>query len=366
MTYEPEAIYIDDRVKAYPFTHRITDFFKNIPRIYIHNQKSFIKDAFKKPDAITEGKKNIFITLHHGKFLSKCPGTKNYICCGYHVLFPSSQCCLDCSYCILQSYFNNPLITFFANTDAILNELNKKIDANPQRLWRIGTGEFTDSLAFDNATHFSKDLITLFSGKKNAILELKTKTTFIDNLLTVDPRGTIVIGWSMNASSVVEREEHFASSITARLDAARTCAQAGYKIAFHFDPIFYYPGWEKDYKETIDLIFDRIDPKTIAWISLGCFRYMPSLKSHITTRFPESKIIFNEFITGLDGKKRYPKTTRIAIYKKIYQWITAHNQNVFIYLCMESEEVWQKSFGFIPHRFGSLKQALDKQVFPHV
>jgi spore photoproduct lyase len=364
MAYIPESIYIDDRAQDYALTRRIRTMFPRVPTHIVSQTKNFLKEFNKKSAAISLGKRSFFLTINKGRFLKKCPGTKNYLCCGYQILYPSQQCSLDCTYCILQSYFNNPLITFFVNTADLLEELARKLDQNKKRLWRIGTGEFTDSLAFETITGLGTQLIPFFQTKPNAILELKTKTADITPLLRFYPHGKVVLAWSLNARSITEMEEHGAAALEERLDAARRCALNGYKLAFHFDPLFYFSGWKAAYKETVCRLFEYIRPEHIAWISLGCFRFMPPLKAIIGERFPKSNLPYNEFIPGLDGKMRYPKPIRIAIYREMHTLIKSHNSNVFIYLCMESAEVWQKAFGYTPRRFGSLKRALDRQVFP--
>ena len=127
---------------------------------------------------------------------------------------------------------------------------------------------------------------------------------------------------------------------------------------FHFDPIIYYPGWEEDYKKTIDWLFKYIQPEGIAWISLGSFRFMPRLKHIIKRRFPQSDIIYGEFIPAIDGKRRYFKPIRIHVYRKILSWIREYAPNVVVYLCMELPDVWERVFGFIPDK-GKLKEMLD-------
>jgi spore photoproduct lyase len=92
---------------------------------------------------------------------------------------------------------------------------------------------------------------------------------------------------------------------------------------------------------------------------------MPSLKSIIQKRFPDSKIVYGEFIPGLDGKMRYFKPLRIALYRKMISWIKELAPQVLIYLCMEDEEVWQKSLGFIPNERGSLSTMLDESAMKH-
>ena len=363
MNISPRTIYIDNRAEDYPLTRSLCAHFSDVPRKIIYDSKEFIKDFNKRTNAIQEGKNTFFITVNKGAFLKKCPGTAHYICCGYQILFPSSQCSLDCSYCILQSYFNNPLITFFANTGDMLDEVAGKLSRDRSTLWRVGTGEYTDSLVFDSFTGLTKELVPFFSRQSNAILELKTKTDTIENLLSLDPRGRIVVAWSLNARRIVRKEEKYSASVSARLKAAALCARNGYKIAFHFDPLFYYPGWEDEYRKVVDRIFHHVSPDDIVWISLGCFRSMPSLFPVIAERFPESTYIYNEFITGLDGKKRYPKPIRIHQYSKMYQWLKEHNSNIFIYLCMESRDVWRKALGVTPSEFHGLKQGLDSRVF---
>lgn len=366
MTYNPKHIYIDDRVKSSELCKKIMAKFPETPQTLISDTNSFIKEMNKRPDAVSWGKEVLFLTENKGHFVKKCPGTRNYICCGYQILHPASQCNYDCSYCILQAYFNNPMITVFTNLGEMFQELDQEIDKDPTRKWRIGTGEYTDSLAFDDLYDFSREIIPFFMKKKNAILELKTKSTNIENLRKFKPKGNIIAAWSMNARTINTQEEHGASKIENRLIAAQEASSLGYKLAFHFDPIFYFNGWEAEYKKTVNAIFDSVDDEKIVWISMGCFRCIPSLQNIVEKRFPDSRFIYDEFITGKDEKLRYPKVLRIHIYKKMLQFIRSRSKNVFVYLCMESEDVWEKAFGYSPRSFGGLKKGLDAQVFDDI
>ena len=77
---------------------------------------------------------------------------------------------------------------------------------------------------------------------------------------------------------------------------------------------------------------------------------MPDLKGVVQGRFPQSKIVYGEFIAGLDGKMRYFKPLRMKIYRAIAQAIRAHAPDVCLYFCMEDDEVWQDALGFTPGR----------------
>ena len=126
-----------------------------------------------------------------------------------------------------------------------------------------------------------------------------------------------------------------------------------------------YDGCETDYIDTIRQIFAHVSAENIVWISLGTFRFMPDLKEIIQKRFPESTIVYGEFIQGLDRKMRYFKPLRIALYKAIIETIRESAPDVLIYFCMEDDEVWRKSMGFLPSEKGSLSTMLDESAKFH-
>jgi len=94
-------------------------------------------------------------------------------------------------------------------------------------------------------------------------------------------------------------------------------------------------------------------------------RFPPALKTVIQKRFPESNIIYEEFITGPDGKMRYFKPLRIKLYRKIMACIRELAPTLLVYLCMEDDEVWQESLGFKPSEVGGLPHMLDVSAVKH-
>ena len=315
-----------------------------------------------REDQIDLDKKTLRLIHFKGEFLKACPGTRGYICCGYRILNIGTNCPIDCSYCILQAYFNKPSLRVFVNLEHELNKIGEVIDSFPDEIFRIGTGEFTDSLALDNLTKWSELLPLFFNNKKNVILELKTKTNNIDGLLASPYRERIIVSWSLNSSYISSKEEHGAISIKERLKAAKRCQDEGFIVGFHFDPLIYYHNWEADYLKTIDLLVKYIDPQKVIWISLGCLRYIPILKSIIRKRHPGTHILDGEFINALDGKMRYFKPIRLEMYSLIKETLNKWNNDLGIYLCMESTDVWLNSLGWSPEDSDGLKRYLDKRV----
>lgn len=299
---------------------------------------------------------------YRGEFLKPCPGTREYICCGYQILNIATNCPLDCSYCILQAYFNEPGLRVFINIEEGLNKVLAAVDSQPERIFRVGTGEFTDSLAMDPVAGWTDRLVPPFAKRKNAVLELKTKTVNIEKLLACGVRDRIIVSWSLNSPFVAGREEHGAASLRRRLAAAQRCQAEGFVLGFHFDPIIAHENWREEYLKTIELLDKYVDPKGIIWISLGSFRFMPSLKGIIRRRHSGTCVLDGEFVPGMDGKMRYFKPIRIELYAFLREALQAWHPDAGLYLCMESDEVWQKSMGWSPGNSDGLSRYLDDRV----
>ncbi len=307
------------------------------------------KEAMFRQEA-TPAKRDILLTEKQGHTVKQCPGTdRTYRCCNYHVINQTSNCPIDCTYCILQFYLNNPVTTVYANSEKLLTEVKDKISTQPDRFFRIGTGELSDSLAFDSSSQYSRDIVSYFADLDNVLLELKTKSNRIENLLNLDHKGHTVISWSVNPQVIIDAEEHKAASLNERLEAMRLVQEKGYKIGFHFDPLLFHEQWAETYPDLIRQLFEVVNPKNVAWISIGSLRFPPEMKDKVLEKFPKSKIMFAELIRGMDGKMRYPKPLRLDMYRTVYDALRKYgSEDLFIYFCMESAEIWERTMGWSP------------------
>ena len=355
-------IYIDNQVIHLPVSDAITSRI-SAPVEIVNDTAEVYKAISEAKDPVQRGKQVLYLTRNKGAFLKDCPGTRFYTCCGYKILHIGTFCNMDCSYCILQAYFHPPVLQFFVNYNDLFRELDKIFTGN--RNCRVGTGEFTDSLLWEPWTSLSKLLIPKFAGQNRAVLELKTKTSTVNGLKGLRHNRKTVVSWSLNTDRVIDQEERGTASLEERLKAAAKCEAWDYPVGFHFDPLILYQGCEEDYRKVVEQIFRYVSADNIIWISLGSLRFMPSLKPIIQTRFPDSKIVYGELIPGLDGKMRYFKPLRIALYRKMVSWIKALAPEALVYLCMEDKEVWEKSLGYIPQERGGLSGLLDESAVKH-
>ncbi len=341
----PEEILIEKKERKSKLAGEVIKKFPDSKIFYIDDFKDCLNS--KNSVSIDQARKKLIIARKKSGFIKPCPGTPGYLCCNYYILDVGLGCFYDCSYCYLQAYMNFPGIVFYANLNDFFHEVDLHLKTNPSLFFRLGTGEFTDSLALEDVFSYAGELIPFFSDKK-ILLELKTKGDNVKNLLELNHGKRTVLAWSVNPPVIVREEEKDSASLDRRLKGASLCVKAGYPVAFHFDPIIIYPGWENDYQKVIKRIFECVSENNIYWISLGTLRFPPELKNIIAERFPKTQIIYEEFITGLDGKWRYFKPKRVEIYRKMLSWIREMSADVPLYLCMESRDVWKKVFGFYP------------------
>ncbi len=356
-----EHIYVNKEVLDSRLTKDILNR-TNLPYSIVNSSELIEKDIHRTYDPVAEGKKYIYLTKNKGRFIKKCPGTSGFICCNYYVIDLVENCPFECSYCFLQSYLNKRMIRVYVNIDDLFHELDILL-ADKTKFYRIGTGELSDSLALDYITNFSSLLIDYFNKKTNAILELKTKSNFIDRLIKIKLENRVVISWSLNPNRIIESDEHKTASLSERINSAYRCQEHGYLLAFHFDPIVYYDNCLEDYSNLINMLFSKVNPERISWISLGGFRYNLPLDKIIDYRFPDSNIIYNEFFKCSDGKMRYFIRVRENIYKNMIYMLKAKDHNLHIYLCMEAKYMWKKIYGYPPKSDNNLdnlfKQRLD-------
>jgi len=325
-------VYVEEDVLETNFVKRLKTKYPKATFQVIRSYSEFIKGKKYDITGYNNRLASFYIIKERYDFYKRCACSFKSVYCGYHVINLGSGCGFECSYCFLQDYINSPGIVLPANIEDFFDAFEKyKTDI------RLGSGEMTDSLIFDHITEYSPQIVDFFRKYPKSSFEFKTKSDNVDLLLKAKSVGNIFVSWSVNPQPIVETIEHYTASLEARLQAAKRCVEAGYKVAFHFDPIIYYSNWKKDYYQLIEKIFDEIPEEKIGWVSVGTLRMTPRLKKIIENRFPETSILNEEFLLSYDGKLRYSDRVRAEIYKAVKTWIEAKAPNVPIYLCMEEK-----------------------------
>ncbi len=354
-------LFVDERVKDTPLARGIRSRLAGVPEEVVEGPGKVFAHVLSFPDPVAAAKSVLYVTRNQGRFIRPCPGTSEYTCCGYHILHVGAFCPMDCAYCVLQTYFHPPVMQLFANQDELLAELDRVLLARDPAIRRLGTGEFTDSLVWEPLWDLTPRLVERFGVQDHAVLELKTKTVNIHALKGLDHGGKTILAWSVNTPRVIREHERGVTGLSARLSAAAQCAEWGYPLAFHFDPLVPYPGCEEEYRRVVREIFARVPGEKVAWVSLGTLRYPPSLGQVIRERRPGSELVLGEMVPGLDRKMRVFKPIRAALCREIVEEIRAAAPEVTAYFCMEDREVWENCTGSWPGEKG-LSALLDRSA----
>ena len=283
-----------------------------------------------------------------GAFIKHCPCSPGSVSCGYFNLNLQSGCPFDCSYCILQAYLEDKnRAVFYTNWTDLQAELGKFLALN--REVRIGTGELSDSLAFENVHPSAGRVLELFRGFPEAIFEYKTKAVAVGALLDAKAvPANIVVSWSLNPASLIKREERLTPSLSRRLRALEAVQAKGYSVGIHFDPLILFPGWREQYRELIRSLSRVIRPGRVAWWSLGALRFPAELKKYIF-RHRKSLLFWGELIEAADKKYRYFTPLRLELFRFIRDEIRARlSRDIPLYLCMEDVDTWKEIFPELP------------------
>lgn len=353
-----EAIYIDEASLHSTVAQRIRDRYPS-ELIQVIQGDPFQHRGPLSPTQFDRSKKILWVKEFAGNFFKRCPGAtqkKTLSCCNYHVLNLGQQCNMNCSYCYLQSYLNTPATLVYSNIDKALRELAEMAEKHPHQPFRVGTGEVIDSLSLDPLTLYSRDLITFFRNYPRWTLEFKTKSDLVDQFLDLDHAGNVVVSWSVNSQEITTKEEHGTASQAQRLAAARKCADRGYQVAFHIDPVIYYPDWKRGYSELVENILSQFLPSEVHVISVGTLRFQPEQRHMMRERFGmKSWVTSAEMFPSEGDKLRYDSNLRLEMLNFIIQKFKKNSNSWKVFMCMETPENWIQSFDKVPNQMAELK-----------
>ncbi len=332
--FYPKTVYIEESVQYSALAKRVENLFPRAQFLLTDGKTQVGSPNFSRRTD------TLFIHREKYDFLKPCPCSCAAAGCGYNLINLGFGCRFECEYCFLQQYQNLHAVLLPANVDEFLAKIddasfNKGLFERP----RIGSGEFTDSLVFDDITHYSRQIVPFFKKRPHLQFEFKTKSVNIGGLLEEGGAENVVVAWSVNAEPIIRQAEHFTPSLSERLAAAAQVVQAGYRTAFHFDPVIIYDGWQQDYARTAQALAEAVPADKVAWISVGTLRFSRELKKMMENRFVNGRLLDGEFLLDFDGKMRYSDAQRVEVYRYLVPLLKKLFPKTQVYLCMEDPAV---------------------------
>ncbi|WP_428023685.1 SPL family radical SAM protein [Arcobacter sp.] len=302
-----------------------------------NSYNSFDEKAYEKPRRFSfqEIKKD-------SVGLGSCPvASESTRCCNLLTLDAVQSCGFDCSYCSIQSFYNQDKIGFDVNFKDNL----KKLKLDPNYTYHIGTGQSSDSLMWGNKGGLLDALFDFARENQNVILEFKTKSNNIKYFLENDVPANIICTWSLNTPTIIKNEEHLTATLEQRVDAAKALANKGVIVGFHFHPIVHYENYLDEYKEVFDNLISEFNPDDVALVSFGTLTFIKPVINKIKSRDFKSKILQMPF-EEINKKQSYPYEIKKEMFKFAYDSFKPWHNKVYFYLCMEDHKLWKDCFGF--------------------
>lgn len=263
-------------------------------------------------------------------------------CCNLMTLDAVENCGFDCSYCSIQSFYHGDEVRF----DSSFAEKLARLELDPAKFYHIGTGQSSDSLMWGNQGGILDALLDFAARHPNVILELKTKSKNVSHLLRLEVPPNVLCTWSLNTPTLIAHEEHLTAPLDQRLHAARRLADKGVLVGFHFHPMIRYERWREDYGDLFRRLTGSFDPTEVALVSLGTLTYIKPVIRQLRAREGLRSRVLQMPMVEADGKLSYPEEIKREMFGFAYRSLASWHDQVFFYLCMENQRLWQPVFGF--------------------
>ncbi len=306
--------------------HMPTDYSTFNPNYDFNERKPDVVTDFKAPDRI----------------MGSCPCPKDgelTRCCNLKTLDAVQQCGFACAYCSIQSFYSHNEIKVVSDLASYLERLKLEDD-----VWHIGTGQSSDSLLLGDDYGTLSALAKFAQRNPRTIIELKTKSARTNWLSLGLPRN-IVATWSVNAPTIVKKEEHLTSSLEARVEAARRSVEKDRLVGFHIHPMVHFKGWEDEYASLVELLCDRIDPTNVMMVGIGALTFTKQNLKALRESGRPTRVTQME-LTPAAGKFSYPLETKRHMFSFVYSRFPKEwKDKVFFYLCMEDPSLWKPCLG---------------------
>jgi hypothetical protein len=270
--------------------------------------------------------------------------TQHGICQNAHELHSAWGCLHTCDYCNIGEFVNIAL-----NLEDYLERLDGLVRENPWcRLYKYDN--HTDIPAFEPEYGWCEGLVKFFA-KRDAYLMLYTKSHNVDHLLGLDHRGHTLVCWTLSCDPVSRLIEKNAPTMSERIEAARKCQQAGYRVRARFSPIIPIKNWRAENARMLEEYLRKVRPDVL---TIDMFKWIEPTK--VRDMFDLS-LWDDEFVGWVDkfaamdpkarprpiipnGKQLFPDELRARVYRFFIEKIKTLSPSTRIALCGETPEMW--------------------------
>lgn len=323
-------IYIEKKAVSYPVTSKILNRLTQSRVIMIDHYKDVFSRNNQSYSHQCQSQKLILAVKDEPFIYKGSPLCHSF---GHEHFYYSSSilnCPYHCSYCYLKGLGSSGNLVVFVNIEDYFSAVDRLLESHSVYL---SISYDSDLMALEPLVGYGKKWFAFSMERKNLLIELRTKSTQIDFLKSQPFHPRLFPGWTLSPQSVIDSFEKGTPSFSSRLKAIRKVAEIGYPVRLCFDPILYFPGWERAYKEMIDQVFHELSANDINEISIGTFR-MP--KDYFKRYKKKNNDLISSFpFSTRKGVARYPLEIETGLVKAIVSHIVHYVDSSKIFILNE-------------------------------
>lgn len=205
---------------------------------------------------------------------------------------------------------------------------------------------------------YTRVMVPFFARHPYARMVILTKSADVENLLELDHSGRTILSWTLNAPEVANRFERNTPDVTARLDAMRRCARAGYPLRAVLMPIIPVADWQAAYSRFIATLVESVP---LSRITLGSICSYPQAQRLMELKLGRENTMSTllrgraeaapRSCTGIkaggggstkspDGRLRFPRAVREEVYRYVIDCIRRQRPDLEIGLCLEDKAMF--------------------------
>lgn len=300
--FKPKAIYFEKEILEYPLGKELMEKYKDTPKIKIENHNNIEEMRKRSNKEFSEMKRNLIIGVRKThKFV------ENYKTSDFLVPYTSSGCTASCMYCYLVCNYNKcAYLRLFVNREQMLEKIIGISEKSDKEL-NFEIGSNSDLILENTITGNLPWTIENFKNTSKGFLTFPTKFDMVDDLLTLDHKGKVIIRMSVNPEEIINRVEFGTSRLKGRIEAINKLKEAGYKIGILIAPVILINNWKELYLGLIQKLSEELSEKVKKDVF---FEIIFMTYSYVHTKineeaFPNAINLYNKEIMTGRGRGKY-------------------------------------------------------------
>jgi spore photoproduct lyase len=284
------ALYIEHQIADHALTRSICERYPRLPRIYIdHYGEVFNRKA--QDFRLQKQNPALILARKHKSHVLKAPNGYGFGNDNSYYFSHMLNCIYDCRYCFLQGMYRSAHYVLYVNFEDFATAITQHAEKHNSKKSYFYSGYDCDSLALEPISGFAEYFLPLFARHKDAVLELRTKSTQIRHFLHRDALDNVVIAYSFVPDMLSRQFEHKVADTERRISALQKLQVAGWPIALRFEPLIYHPHYIQLYQQLFEQLFSAIDASKLHSVSTGLFRMPDVYFKNLLKLYPKEPLL---------------------------------------------------------------------------